>query len=83
MQNPNGTAVNLLCSRAHLPMEEERRSGATEGKMRRSAVPIVFGKAEIRRVDRDQEEMEGQRRRVVSETRPLTKGGGGGRGRGR
>jgi hypothetical protein len=50
--------------------------------MKRSALPIVFGKAEVRRCDRDQNELEGERRRVVSETRPLNRDQGGGRGGG-
>ncbi|GAX82717.1 hypothetical protein CEUSTIGMA_g10143.t1 [Chlamydomonas eustigma] len=58
--------------RAHIPMEEERLGqNEKDVKMRRSALPIVFGKPEVRRVDRDPEEMEGQRRRVVTQNRPL------------
>jgi hypothetical protein len=59
-------------------MEEEKLGlNVKDIKMRRSALPIVFGKPEVRRVDRDQEEMEGQRRRVVTQNRPLAPLSGG------
>ena len=48
----------------------------TEGpaKMKRNALPIAFGKADkFVRVERDREELERQRRRVITETRPWKK----------
>lgn len=43
-------------------------------KMKRNVVPLTFGKAdEVKKVDRDREELEKQRRRVITETRPWKK----------
>ena len=65
--------MSHLFFRAHLPMELEQ---PTEGpaKMKRNALPIAFGKADkFVRVERDREELERQRRRVITETRPWKK----------
>ena len=54
-------------------METEQPS-AGPTKMKRNVVPLTFGKADkVERVDRDREELERQRRRVITETRPWKK----------
>lgn len=66
--------LHLPCSAHLMPLDDERHEGVVEGKMRRGALPAVFGKAQQRRCDKDKDEMEALRRRVVTESRPLHKG---------
>ena len=57
--------------RAHLPMEEEQQP-IGNGRMKRNVVPLAFGRSEKGpRVDWDRAELEKQRRRSVTEHRPL------------
>mmetsp|Transcript_18633 Transcript_18633/g.40036 ORF Transcript_18633/g.40036 Transcript_18633/m.40036 type:complete len:160 (+) Transcript_18633:394-873(+) len=63
--------------RARLPLDDEDRRPAQEGgKMRRGLFAATFGKHQpVRMAERDPEELEAQRRRVVSERRPIHKPG--------